>query len=731
LPVWRLITKPKPFVIWFGVLLIVLICIGAALAAYELRLRDISEAKRELRGLDILLVEETERSVQSVDLVLRSLQEKVAADGIVTPEAFSRNLVGREMSEMLKARVTGIPQLDDVAFVSTDGRLINMSRDFPAPDVNLSDREYFLALKDQPADFAFLSAPLHSRTIGRLSLYLARRVSGPSGEFVGVVVARLDLAYFQNLFKALQGGKGDGVSLWRRDGTLIVYSPTLTDPTTLFKPVPGRKLRRAGEPFTYEVAASANSPARIVAAMAGREFPLVLSVSRTLDEILADWYQFLALLSAGTLFCILTIATVVWLLVRQFSTYEQLTAAVEERSRAVAQREHAEAQLRQAQKLESIGQLTGGVAHDFNNLLTAVLGNLDLLTRRLEGKDERLYNFAKNAFDAANRGASLTQRLLAFSRRQPLDSRPTEIGGVLGSIGEILRRTLGENIELAVVFAPEVWPVMVDENQLQSAILNIAINARDAMDGRGRLQIAAANCLKADQANRKALENAPGDYVLLSIKDGGKGMDDEVLQRVFEPFFSTKPAGRGTGLGLSQVYGFIKQTGGHIDIHSEVGKGTTVSMYLPRAESEGAVAAPVLIPEAEQNERGTGRILLVEDDADVRAYSAEILRELGYIVRDVANPKTALEMLREDARISLIFTDMGLPGMNGRELVNEARRIRPEIRVLYMTGYAEDSINELGVTDIDVNIIAKPFTRQELVKKINMVLAPPEDCPGA
>jgi CheY-like chemotaxis protein len=251
------------------------------------------------------------------------------------------------------------------------------------------------------------------------------------------------------------------------------------------------------------------------------------------------------------------------------------------------------------------------------------------------------------------------------------------------------------------------------------------------MDGRGRLQIAAANCLKADQANRKALENAPGDYVLLSIKDGGKGMDDEVLQRVFEPFFSTKPAGRGTGLGLSQVYGFIKQTGGHIDIHSEVGNGTTVSMYLPRAESEGAVAAPVLIPEAEQNERGTGRILLVEDDADVRAYSAEILRELGYIVRDVANPRAALEMLREDARISLVFTDMGLPGMNGRELVNEARRIRPEIRVLYMTGYAEDSINELGVTDIDVNIIAKPFTRQELVKKINMVLAPPEDCAGA
>jgi signal transduction histidine kinase len=617
-----------------------------------------------------------------------------------------------------------------VALISTDGRLINLSRFFPAPDVNVADRDYFVALKDRPSDTAFLSAPARSRTVGKWSVFLARRISDKSGAFVGIVLGTLNITYFENLFKAVQGRKGDGVSLWRRDGTVIAFSPTLTDPAALFRQVPNRKLRRTGEPFAYEVAANADSPGLFVAAMACREFPLILSVSKTLDEILSDWRQFLALLISGTLLCILTIAAVVWLLLRQFSTYEKLNAAVEERGRAVAQREHAEAQLRQAQKLESIGQLTGGVAHDFNNLLTAVLGNLELLTRHLEGKDGRLYHFAKNAYDAASRGASLTQRLLAFSRPQPLDPRPTDITSLLASIGEILRRTLGENIGVVTRVAPDVWPIMVDANQLENAILNIAINARDAMDGRGRLQIEADNCLGKDMSVREGQEIAGGDYVLLSITDNGKGMDSDVLKRVFEPFFSTKPVGRGTGLGLSQVYGFIKQTGGHIDIHSEVGKGTTVSMYLPRTKMKEAVVAPVLMPEAEDLERGTGRILLVEDDADVRAYSAEILRELGYVVRAVGTPGVALELLAEDAGFGLIFVDMGLPEMNGRELVNAARRMRPDIKALYMTGYAEDSLSDLGGVDADVAIIIKPFTRQQLVKKVNLVLAPTRNDPA-
>jgi signal transduction histidine kinase/ActR/RegA family two-component response regulator len=724
---WRLVVKPKPLVIWSGILISLLTCIGAGFAAYELRQRDISEAQRELRALDILLVEETERSIQSVDLVLQSIKEKFANDGIDTAESFSRALAGRDTYDMLRTRITGMPQLDALDLVGADGRLINISRFYPVPDVNASDRDYYLALKDRVTDAPYLSEPALSRTLGRWNIFLVRRVNGKSGEFVGLVVAMLDLAYFQNLFGLLQSHKGGGVSLWRRDGTLLAYSPTLTDLGTIFKHLPSRKLRRGGEPLAYEVEQTAAAPGRIVAAMSCREFPLVLSVSKTLDEILSDWYQFLALLIAGTLICILAIGAIVWLLVRQFSTYEQLTTAVEERGRAIAQREQAEAQLRQAQKLESIGQLTGGIAHDFNNLLTAVLGNLELLTRHLEGREQRLYNFAKNAFDAANRGANLTQRLLAFSRRQPLDPLPTDLASLLASIGEILRRTLGENVEIAVHVAPDLWSALVDQNQLENAILNIAINARDAMDGRGRLKIEAVNYVRGDLEAAEDPEIAVGNYILLSITDGGKGMEKEVLERVFEPFFSTKPVGRGTGLGLSQVYGFVRQTGGHIRIRSEVGKGTTVAMYLPRADGEEPAAPVAHAPEMSPGEYNGGRILLVEDDEDVRTYTVEILQELGYVVRAAANPRTALELLREDAGIKLLFTDMGLPGMNGRELVGEALRLRPELRVLYMTGYAEDSIAEDGVSEPGASIITKPFTRAELVKIINTVLSPADE----
>jgi signal transduction histidine kinase/CheY-like chemotaxis protein len=720
----RFVLKPRPLVVWFGILSILLICIGAGFAAHELRQRDVSEARRELGALDILLVEETERSIQSVDLVLRSIKEKFADDGIADADAFSHALAGRDTYEMLKARMTGMPQLDAVELVGADGRLVNVSRFYPAPDVDLSDHDYYLALKDRVADVAYVSKPVRGRIVGRLSLFLARRITGKSGELVGLVVGVLDLAYFQNLFKTLQSSQGDGVSLWRRDGTLLASSPTLTDREALFKHLPSRRLQRSGEPLAFEVEQSAGGPGRIVAIMACRQFPLVLSVSKTLDEVLADWRQFIALLLAGTLLCVLTIGAITWLLVRQFSTYEQLATAVEERSRAVALHEQAEAQLRQAQKLESIGQLTGGIAHDFNNLLTAVLGNLELLARHLEGKDPRLHKFAKNAYDAANRGANLTQRLLAFSRRQPLEPRPTDLASLLASVGEILHHTLGENIQIITHVAPDIWPALVDRNQLENAILNVAINARDAMDGRGQLRIETANYLRADTQIGQDPEISEGDYILLSVSDSGKGMDSEILERVFEPFFSTKPAGRGTGLGLSQVYGFIKQSGGHIEIHSELGKGTRVSMYLPRAFGEDSDTRASQTPDSGTGERSGAHVLLVEDDADVRAYSVEILQDLGYVVYDTANPKIALDLLRQGTSIRLLFTDIGLPGMDGRELVDAARRIRPELRVIYMTGYAEDSIIDTSMTEPDVAIISKPFTRAELATKINAVLAP-------
>jgi signal transduction histidine kinase/CheY-like chemotaxis protein len=711
--------KPKPLVLWFGAVIILFICVGAGFAAYELRQRDINEAKRELRALDILLAGETTRSIQSADLMLQSIEEKFFADGVDTAEAFSSSLANRETFDMLKARTTGMPQLDAVELIDAEGHLVNMSRFFPPPAINAADSDFFRALKDHATDMPYLSEPARSRSVGKLNIMLARRITSKQGEFIGLIVAALDPVYFQNLFDALQGGKGDGVSLWRRDGTELVSSPTLTSVDSLFKQLPSRSLRRMGEPMTYVAGETGSEPPRIVAAIADREFPLVLSVYKTLDEVLADWRQFLALLILGTILCVMMIGIIMWLLVRQFSTYEQLTAAVAERGRAVALREQAEAQLRQAQKLESIGQLTGGIAHDFNNLLTAVLGNLELLTRRLDGKDPRLYNFAKNAYEAANRGANLTQRLLAFSRRQPLEPRPTGLASLLTAISEILRRTLGEKIDITTNISPNLRPALVDQNQLENAILNIAINARDAMEGGGRLHFEAHNHTCDGMLDAQGAPLPFDECILLSIADTGKGMTQEVLERVFEPFFSTKPPGRGTGLGLSQVYGFIKQTGGHIAIHSEPGKGTKISMYLPCAETAAAPARPEPKVEAASAEQSSVRILVVEDDADVRVYSVETLRELGFLVTAAADPRTALNMLRKDPNIGLLLADMGLPDMSGCELATEARRLRPGLRVLYMTGYADDAIAGEG----DAAVIAKPFSRDDLSAKVNAALA--------
>jgi signal transduction histidine kinase/CheY-like chemotaxis protein len=719
----RFFLKPKPLVLWFGILIILSICAGAGFAAYELRERDINEAKRELRALDILLAGETERSIQSADLMLQSIQEKFVAEGVDTAEAFSTSLANRETFDMLKARTTGMPQLDAVELIDAEGHLVNMSRFFPPPAINVADSDFFRALEDPATDTPFLSEPARSRSVGKLSIMLARRVTNKQGEFIGVLVAALDPVYFQNLFGALQGGRGDGVSLWRRDGTELVSSPTLTGVDSMFKQLPSRSLRRMGEPMTYVEGETSSEPPRIVAAMADRDFPLVLSVYKTLDEVLADWRRFLALLILGTILCVMMIGIIMWLLIRQFSTYDQLTTAVAERSRAVALREQAEAQLRQAQKLESIGQLTGGIAHDFNNLLTAVLGNLELLMRHLGGKDPRLYNFAKNAYEAANRGANLTQRLLAFSRRQPLEPRPTGLANLLTAISEILQRTLGEKIEITTNIAPDLRPALVDQNQLENAILNIAINARDAMEGDGRLHFEAHNHACDGVLDAQGAPLPFDECILLSIADTGKGMTQEVLERVFEPFFSTKPPGRGTGLGLSQVYGFIKQTGGHIAIHSELGKGTKISLYLPCAETAAAPARPEPKAEATSAEQSSVRILVVEDDADVRVYSVETLRELGFLVTEAADPRTALDILRKDPSIGFLLADMGLPDMSGYELATEARRLRAGLRVLYMTGYAGDTIAE-G----DDAVIAKPFSRDDLSAKINAALA--KSAPG-
>jgi len=387
----------------------------------------------------------------------------------------------------------------------------------------------------------------------------------------------------------------------------------------------------------------------------------------------------------------------------------------------VAERMKAEETLRQSQKMEAVGQLTGGVAHDFNNLLTVIVGGLDTIRRSTSTDDIRVKRAVEMAMQGAQRAATLTARLLAFSRRQPLEPKPLDLNSVVRNSTELLHRTLGETIELEGVLAPRLWTVEADQNQLETAIINLAVNARDAMPDGGKLTVETSNALLDESYTQTDSEVIPGQYAMLSITDNGLGMSQQILERVFEPFFTTKGVGKGTGLGLSMVYGFVKQSGGHVTIYSEEGHGTTVKLYFPRFAGSMTSPAPMLdvgAPAGLQEET----LLVVEDNDDVRANSVMILTELGYTVLEAADAIAALEILRQDRRIDLLFTDVVLPGKSGRVLADEAAEIRPGLKTLFTTGYSRNAIVHQGRLDVGVQLISKPFTFEQLAIRVRDIL---------
>ena len=414
----------------------------------------------------------------------------------------------------------------------------------------------------------------------------------------------------------------------------------------------------------------------------------------------------------------------------QLVGFAKITRDITERKQAERELDEAREALFQSQKMEAVGQLTGGVAHDFNNLLTVIIGGLDTISRSKPDDTVRIRRAVDMARHAADRASSLTSRLLAFSRKQALEPTPTDLNVLVRNMADLLHRTLGEQVELESVLAPRIWSVETDQNQLESALLNLAVNARDAMPTGGKLTIETQNTFLDESYTASDAEVRPGQYVVICVSDTGSGIPDADLKRVFEPFFTTKELGRGTGLGLSMVYGFVKQSGGHITIYSEVGQGTTVKLYFPRHEqagSEPSVEESQDYPSASEEEV----VLVVEDNPDVRAYSVMCLTELGYHVLEAADAEAGSSILRSAQRVDLLFTDVVLPGRTGRVLAEEAAEVRPALKVLFTTGYSRNAIVHHGRLDSGVRLLQKPFTFHQLAERVREALDAPEERPAA
>jgi signal transduction histidine kinase/ActR/RegA family two-component response regulator len=707
------VTRPERTVAVLKLMLVLAVLMPAALFAY-LTLSNLVEirqkADQDLVHIGDLAEAYSLRIFQTIELGLNESQEILRTrpdEQIRAGEA--------SLHERLRGLARGLPQLDAVWAFDKDGRPLVSSSVFPVPPtLNNSDRDYFQA---QVAGLGKLYVgKVVTARVGQFPIFtMSRPRASESENFSGVVAAAIKPDVLVGFFRQLAKGEDQFVALIREDGTFLARYPE--DPaafSTRTSNVFGQERAQNATAGTYTSVSPVDRREKRVAYRKITGYPVYVLAGQpssiVWDELKSNMLGHLAF---GTPVTLLLIALSYLALVRT----RDFLAGVE-------QREKMEDALRQAQKMESLGQLTGGIAHDFNNLLTGIIGSLDLLQSRLnQGRTEGLQRYLSSAMTSANRAAALTHRLLAFARRQPLDPKPVNAAELVTSFEEMLHRTIGENIELVRRSDKDLWLTRCDPHQLESAILNLAINARDAMPDGGKLRIETGNAaLREGDPVLVRTDAAPGEYVRVSVRDSGAGMSPDVIARAFDPFFTTKPLGQGTGLGLSMVYGFVRQSHGFVRIESSVGEGTNVEMYLPRHLGQAA-EDDVGASAGGGHHDGTGQaVLVVEDELIVRRLVVEVLEDVGYRVLEAEDGPSGLAILESNEGIDLLVSDVGLPGLNGRQLADRARETRPHLKVLFITGYAENATLASGFLEPGMEMITKPFAVETLANKVQEML---------
>ena len=664
--------------------------------------------ERIVRSLDVEQ-EHAAKSIQIADLILDDLTEDLLSEPFGNREQY--------FHELFQKRIRAVSEIQSIWLFNKDGYPIAVSSAFPAPYArNFAQDDYFRAHIEK--DIGTYFGEIHNSVSGGQPYFTVSRRITRNGVFDGVLELSIMPGDFYRFYTRLVYGEGLQYGLLRADGAFLVrYPEPITGPPPRLGPATGFRKTVAASPeggFYWSDGPIDRIERRFGIRRLG-EGPLYLSAGVATAQIRAQWFDemfpYFVFGVPASLFLFVTLLFVLSGTKRLYSEMHR--------------REAAEGALRQAQRLDAIGQLTGGVAHDFNNLLTIILGNLESAQQQAAelsgGARERLSRTVARAVQGAQRAAILTRRLLAFSRQQPLNPKALNLNKLLAGLPDLLRGGLGESVAVEIVGAAGLWSVEADATELETAILNLAVNGRDAMPSGGKLTIEAANSYLDEDYCRNHPDVRPGQYVQIAVSDTGAGMSTDVLARAFEPFYTTKETGQGTGLGLSQVYGFVRQTGGHVKIYSEPGEGTTVKIYLPRrlGDEPAEDDAPVIAPADSSGEC----ILLVEDDHDVRNYLGEALRAANYRIIEAPSGEKALEALNAyDGEIDLLLTDVVMPGMNGRRLAEEAVARRPTLKVLFMTGYSRNAIVHHGRLDPGVELVQKPITGEHLAAKIRGIL---------
>jgi two-component system NtrC family sensor kinase len=668
-------------------------------AAFEL-------ADERIERAGDIAAEQALRVFQSISVTFDSVEQITRGR-----TAQTMKLNEAELSERLKQFVAALPGIGSIWILDDKLDALVSSLFFPIPPAfNAPERN---ELKAQLAgdENMHIGEVVRIQLTGKLIFPVSKWRTDSSGTFAGITEISVSPQAFERFYEALAARTSASFALIRADGAVLARYPVPAVTGIRLDASTGTRQMMAQNPDggRYTSVSGIDQLERrfFLRKLAG--FPLYVTSSLETRDIIGGWLRHMA----GHL--VFGIPATLFLVVLILLAMRRTSALYAEAER----RETLEASLRQSQKMEAVGQLTGGVAHDFNNLLTIILGNLQMALRQLpEGKPRTL---AANAYQAADRAAELTKRLLAFSRSQPLDPHSIDANRLVAGMSGLLDRTLGETVAVETVRSAGLWQTEADAPQLEAAILNLAINARDAMAEGGKVTIETGNAF-LDEFYCQSVEGVkPGQYVMISVTDTGSGMPPNVIEKAFDPFFTTKAAGAGTGLGLSQVYGFIKQSGGHVRIYSEIGEGTTVKLYLPRSFArEKPPTAGKTVDESPSGKQET--VLVVEDDPDVRAYVVETLSALNYRVREAANAEDALHLLDDPAAVDLLLTDVVMPGMNGRNLAEAAQRRRPGLKVLYMTGYSRNAIVHQGRLDAGVSLMQKPFSQTMLAMRVRTVL---------